>query len=479
MFVTGPDVVKTVTHEAVTQEELGGRDHPHDTLGRRRSGVRERHRGPARDPPLRRLPAAVEPREAADPADRRSDRAVGAVARHLGAGQPEQALRHEGADREGGRRRRLLRAAARLRAQHPDPASRASTAARSASSPTSRSCWPACLDIALGDQGGALRALLRLLQYSIVTFVDVPGFLPGTAQEFGGIIKHGAKAAVRLCRGDRAQSHRDHAQGLWRGLRRHVLEAFARRRQLCLADRRDRGDGGQGRGRDHLPRRYRRRPQDRGAHRGIPRQVRQPVRRRVARLYRRRHPAAQYAPPPGAGARDAAQQDARESLEKTRQTSRYRHVQKNPDREPRRDRPAASCARPSAWHQDGRGLFRARRRRAACPRGRRGGRDRAGGVERELPQHRPHRRGRRATPAPRRSIRATASCPSARPSPRRWRRPASPSSARRRRRSPRWATRSSRSSSLWRPRSRPCRAISACSTVPRPRSPRPRRSVIP
>ena len=27
----------------------------------------------------------------------------------------------------------------------------------------------------------------------LVTFVDVPGFLPGTAQEFGGIIKHGAK----------------------------------------------------------------------------------------------------------------------------------------------------------------------------------------------------------------------------------------------------------------------------------------------
>ncbi len=27
----------------------------------------------------------------------------------------------------------------------------------------------------------------------IVSFVDVPGFLPGTAQEYGGIIKHGAK----------------------------------------------------------------------------------------------------------------------------------------------------------------------------------------------------------------------------------------------------------------------------------------------
>ena len=30
MFVTGPEVVKTVTHETVTQEELGGARHPHD-----------------------------------------------------------------------------------------------------------------------------------------------------------------------------------------------------------------------------------------------------------------------------------------------------------------------------------------------------------------------------------------------------------------------------------------------------------------
>ena len=35
----------------------------------------------------------------------------------------------------------------------------------------------------------------------LVTFVDVPGFLPGTDQEYGGIIKHGAKLAVRLRRG--------------------------------------------------------------------------------------------------------------------------------------------------------------------------------------------------------------------------------------------------------------------------------------
>ena len=43
------------------------------------------------------------------------------------------------------------------------------------------------------DQRRALRALLRLLQYSDRTFEDVPGFLPGISQEHGGIINHGAK----------------------------------------------------------------------------------------------------------------------------------------------------------------------------------------------------------------------------------------------------------------------------------------------
>ena len=60
----------------------------------------------------------------------------------------------------------------------------------------------------------------------LVTFVDVPGFLPGTDQEYGGLIKHGAKLLVRLHRGDGAESHRHHPQGLWRRLRRHELEAY-------------------------------------------------------------------------------------------------------------------------------------------------------------------------------------------------------------------------------------------------------------
>ena len=50
-----------------------------------------------------------------------------------------------------------------------------------------------CLD------NDASRKAARFVRYCdcfnipIITFVDVPGFLPGTAQEYGGVIKHGAK----------------------------------------------------------------------------------------------------------------------------------------------------------------------------------------------------------------------------------------------------------------------------------------------
>ncbi len=45
MFVTGPDVVKTVTHEEVSAEDLGGALAHTTTSGRRRPRVRERRRG--------------------------------------------------------------------------------------------------------------------------------------------------------------------------------------------------------------------------------------------------------------------------------------------------------------------------------------------------------------------------------------------------------------------------------------------------
>ena len=50
-----------------------------------------------------------------------------------------------------------------------------------------------CLDIASSIKAARFVRFLDAFNIPIVTLVDVPGFLPGTAQEYGGIIKHGAK----------------------------------------------------------------------------------------------------------------------------------------------------------------------------------------------------------------------------------------------------------------------------------------------
>ncbi|MBI2711510.1 MAG: acyl-CoA carboxylase subunit beta, partial [Bdellovibrio sp.] len=50
-----------------------------------------------------------------------------------------------------------------------------------------------CLDIAASLKGARFVRFCDAFNIPLVTFVDVPGFLPGTAQEYGGIIKHGAK----------------------------------------------------------------------------------------------------------------------------------------------------------------------------------------------------------------------------------------------------------------------------------------------
>jgi propionyl-CoA carboxylase beta chain len=50
-----------------------------------------------------------------------------------------------------------------------------------------------CLDIASSKKGGRFVRFCDAFNIPILTLVDVPGFMPGTAQEFGGIIKQGAK----------------------------------------------------------------------------------------------------------------------------------------------------------------------------------------------------------------------------------------------------------------------------------------------
>ena len=50
-----------------------------------------------------------------------------------------------------------------------------------------------CLDINSSVKGARFVRFCDAFNIPILTFVDVPGFLPGTAQEYGGIIRHGAK----------------------------------------------------------------------------------------------------------------------------------------------------------------------------------------------------------------------------------------------------------------------------------------------
>src|SRR4029077_12882489 len=55
------------------------------------------------------------------------------------------------------------------------------------------------LDINSSTKGGRFVRTCDAFNLPVVTFVDVPGFLPGTSQEWGGIIRHGAKLLYAYC----------------------------------------------------------------------------------------------------------------------------------------------------------------------------------------------------------------------------------------------------------------------------------------
>jgi propionyl-CoA carboxylase beta chain len=56
-----------------------------------------------------------------------------------------------------------------------------------------------CLDIDASVKAARFVRFCDCFNIPLITFVDVPGFLPGTAQEFGGIIRHGAKLLYAYC----------------------------------------------------------------------------------------------------------------------------------------------------------------------------------------------------------------------------------------------------------------------------------------
>ncbi len=83
------------------------------------------------------------------------------------------------------------------------------------------------LDIAASVKGARFVRFCDCFNIPLVTFEDVPGFLPGVSQEHGGIITHGAKLLVCVRRSDSAEGDGDHAQSLRRRLLRHGVQAHS------------------------------------------------------------------------------------------------------------------------------------------------------------------------------------------------------------------------------------------------------------
>lgn len=192
MFVTGPEVVKTVTHEEVTQEELGGA-----TTHTTRSSV-------------------------ADLAFENDVETLLQVRRFVdflplsNRGQPPSRKNHDPAERTESSLNTLVPDNPNLPYDikelifkvvddsdffelQPDYAANivigfgrmnGETVGFVANQPM---VLAGCLDIASSRKAARFVRFCDAFNIPIITFVDVPGFLPGTSQEYGGIIKHGAK----------------------------------------------------------------------------------------------------------------------------------------------------------------------------------------------------------------------------------------------------------------------------------------------
>jgi propionyl-CoA carboxylase beta chain len=192
MFITGPDVIGTATHEEVTREDLGGaRAHSqksgvahftHDTEEAALRAVRELlgflplsnsdHPPalPCSDDPARRDDAlkTIVPDGPDEPYDMKD--VVRAVVddRHFFEVAAQFAMN-------------LVVGFARLNGRPVGVV---------ANQP---SVLAGCLDIDASVKGARFVRFCDAFNIPLLTFVDVPGFLPGTGQEWGGIIRHGAK----------------------------------------------------------------------------------------------------------------------------------------------------------------------------------------------------------------------------------------------------------------------------------------------
>jgi propionyl-CoA carboxylase beta chain len=192
MFVTGPDVVKTVTNEVVTQEELGGAithstksgvadlalEDDIDALLRTRMFFDFLPLNNREDAPFR--PTSDDPLRI----DHSLDTLIPAsAAKPYDMHELIQKVADDGEffELQPGHAGNILIGFARIEGH---------TVGIVANQPT---VLAGCLDINASKKAGRFVRFCDAFNIPIVTFVDVPGFLPGVAQEYGGIIKHGAK----------------------------------------------------------------------------------------------------------------------------------------------------------------------------------------------------------------------------------------------------------------------------------------------
>ncbi len=192
MFVTGPDVIKAVTHEEVTKEDLGGALTHNARSGVAHFAVDDDRAGlqlirellsylpsnnledppfrPVEDPAEREAPEleTLIPQEPNRPYDIKQ-----LIARVVDQGRFLEVHEHYAAN--------IVVGFARLGGH---------SVGIVANQPA---VLAGCLDIDASVKGARFVRFCDAFNIPLVTFEDVPGFLPGTAQEWGGIIRHGAK----------------------------------------------------------------------------------------------------------------------------------------------------------------------------------------------------------------------------------------------------------------------------------------------
>ncbi len=198
MFVTGPNVVKTVTHEEVSFDQLGGAD-THSGV----SGVSHfvHDSEPACLAAVRALLSYLPPNNlddppvlaSEDPVDRRDERLLDLIPDSASKPYDMHEVLRLVADRES------------FLEVQPDYAQNIITGfARLGGRPVGvianqPAVLAGVLDISASLKAARFIRFCDCFNLPVVTFVDVPGFLPGVAQEHGGIIKHGAKLLYAYC----------------------------------------------------------------------------------------------------------------------------------------------------------------------------------------------------------------------------------------------------------------------------------------